>query len=80
VVAHIVRRGWALAAAGSALGLAATVAAGERLSTLLYGVRPMDPVVLLAAVLALLMTATLASFMPAWRASRTDASVVLRQQ
>ncbi len=80
VVSQVVRRGCALAALGSALGLTATIVAGQRLPTLLYGVRPADAAALLSAVVLLIGIATVASFIPAWRASRTDPAVVLRQQ
>ena len=80
VISQVVMRGCVLAALGTAVGLIAAVAAGRRLSTLLYGVQPVDPAALLSAVLALLAIATVASFIPAWRASRTDPAMVLRQQ
>ena len=80
VVSQVVWRGCRLAAAGAAIGLLATIVAGQRLSALLYGVRPADAGALAVAVLSLLVVATAASFIPAWRASRTDPAVVLRQQ
>ena len=80
VVSHVVRRGCTLALAGSVIGLVATIVAGQRLSTLLYGVRPADAGALMLAMSALLMIATIASFIPAWRASRTDPAVVLRRE
>jgi ABC-type antimicrobial peptide transport system permease subunit len=80
VVSQIVRRGLALAALGSVLGLVAVIVGARRLQTLLYDVRPADAGALLAAVVVLLMIAICASFIPAWRASRTDPATVLRQQ
>ena len=80
VMGQVVGRGVVLAATGSVLGLVAVIVGADRLSTLLYGVRPFDAGALLVAVMVLLLTATLASFIPAWRASRTDPATVLRQQ
>jgi predicted permease len=80
VVSQIVRRGLALAALGSVLGLVAVMVGARRLQTLLYDVRPADAGALVAAVVVLLMIAICASFIPAWRASRTDPATVLRQQ
>ena len=80
VVSQIVRRGFALAAFGSVLGLIAVVLGARRLTTLLYNGRPADAGTLVAAVLVLLVIAMCASFIPAWRASRTDPATVLRQQ
>jgi putative ABC transport system permease protein len=62
------------------LGIVAVIVSAGRLSTLLYGVQPSDAGALLAVVMVLMLTATLASFIPAWRASRTDPASVLRQQ
>jgi putative ABC transport system permease protein len=80
VMGQVVRRGVLLAVAGSVLGLVAVIVGADRLSTLLYGVQPSDAGALLAVVMVLMLTATLASFIPAWRASRTDPATVLRQQ
>jgi putative ABC transport system permease protein len=80
VIGQVVGRGLVLAVSGSVLGLVAVMVSAEWLSTLLYGVRPSDASALLVAVSLLLITATLASVLPAWRASRTDPATVLRQQ
>jgi putative ABC transport system permease protein len=80
VMGQVVRRGVLLAVAGSVLGIVAVIVSAGRLSTLLYGVQPSDAGALLAVVMVLMLTATLASFIPAWRASRTDPASVLRQQ
>jgi putative ABC transport system permease protein len=80
VVSQIVRRGFSLAAAGSVLGLIAVVVGAQRLTSLLYDVKPRDAGALVAAVVVLLVIATCASFIPAWRASRTDPATVLRQE
>jgi predicted permease len=80
VMKEVVGRGVVLASLGSMLGLVAVIASADRFSTLLYGVQPSDAGALLVAVVVLLATATLASFIPAWRASRTDPATVLRQQ
>jgi putative ABC transport system permease protein len=50
------------------------------LTTLMYNVTPSDAAALAGAVVVLLAIAMFASFVPAWRASRTDPARVLRQQ
>ena len=80
VVSQVVGRGVALAVAGSAIGVAASMVLTDTLSSLLYGVGSMDPVALGAAALALVTIGALAAFVPARRASRTDPAIVLRQQ
>ena len=79
VVSQVVTRGFVLAVAGSVLGLIAAAIGARRLTTLLYHVTPADAASLLVAVSILLAIALFASFVPAWRASRTDPAGVLRQ-
>jgi len=79
VVSQVVGRGVRLAALGSAIGVAATVALAGSLSSLLYGVDGADPAALTVAALALVAVAALAAFVPARRAGRTDPAIVLRQ-
>ena len=79
VVSQVVGRGLSLVAAGSVLGLAAAIGATRVLASLLYGVRPTDPLALGGAVVILLVIGALAAFAPARRASLTDPAVVLRQ-
>ena len=45
----------------------------------LYGVEPRDPVILISAIVTLMTVGGLAAGLPAWRASRIDPAVVLRE-
>jgi len=73
VLAQVLRRALALAAAGAVLGLAATVAGERLLSSLLPGVAGApEPLVLAAAAGVLLAVALLATLQPARRAARVD--------
>jgi putative ABC transport system permease protein len=68
------------AAAGMLIGFVAWVAVSRALRSEVYGVTPMDPM-LLAGVAALLFAAAiLASYLPARRATRVDPAVVLRSE
>jgi putative ABC transport system permease protein len=80
VVAQVLGRGIGLVAGGSALGIVAALLLTRLLSSLLYGVRAADPLALAAAVVTLLLVGSLAAFIPARRAARTDPVAVLRQQ
>ena len=47
------------------------------MSSLLFGIGPMDPLTYGLVVLALTLTAAVAAYLPARRASRTDPALVL---
>jgi putative ABC transport system permease protein len=78
VLRLVVREGMVLAAIGMALGLAAALALTRFMASLLYGVRPADPVTLVAVSLVLAGVALLACYLPASRATRIDPMVALR--
>jgi len=72
------RQGLVLTGIGIAIGLGAAAGLTRVMASLLFDVKPVDPLTY-AAVALLLMTATLlASYVPARRASRIDPVVALR--
>jgi predicted permease len=75
----ILRQGIFLAGAGVSAGLVVAVATAPLIATLLYGVHPIDPVVFLSVALILLMVSFLASFVPAYRATKVDPIAALRE-
>ena len=76
----VLSQGLRLGVAGTLLGLAGAAAGGRLVSSLLFETGPADPIVL-SAVVALLVTVTLAaSGLPALRASRTDPIAALRAE
>ena len=68
----------ALIALGIALGLAGAAAVTRYLDTMLFGLTPRDPATFIAVSLTLAAVATLASYVPARRATRVDPLVALR--
>jgi predicted permease len=73
VVALVVRHGAALAVAGIALGLVASVAAARAVQSLLFvEARGFPPVTFAAAAAVLLLAALAASYIPARRAARVS--------
>jgi predicted permease len=76
----IVRGALALVAAGLALGFPLALAAGRFLGSQLYGLSPYNPAVMIAAVLALAVSALVASLIPAFRASSILPSEALRTE
>jgi len=65
---------------GLAVGLIAAAALTRYLSTLLYQVKPLDPVTFVAVPLVLIVTAAIAVAAPAWRAARVDPVVAFRSE
>jgi putative ABC transport system permease protein len=65
-------------AIGAVIGLAVSMASGRLLTSLLFGVRPLDGATFAAVALALAVTAAIAVVGPAWRAARVDPAVALR--
>jgi predicted permease len=65
---------------GLIIGLAGGAAAGILIKSLLYGTRPLDPAVFAAMIASLLITALIASAVPALRACRIEPTQALRME
>jgi putative ABC transport system permease protein len=65
---------------GAAIGLILAAASARLLATMLFGVRPLDPVTFAAVTLVLILTAALSIAGPAWRATRIDPAEALRSE
>lgn len=62
------------------LSLIASAGLTRLLATILYKTEALDPVVYVLVSLALLLVATVACLLPAWRASRLDPMAALRTE
>jgi len=80
IVRLVVISGAKLALIGCVLGLAGAWAASHLLTTFLFGVSALDPVVLTLAAIVLLLLTLVASLLPARRAASVDLSQTLRSQ
>jgi len=78
VLRLVLREGTTLTIAGIALGLAGAAAATRVLQNMLFGVAPLDALTFAVVSLLFGAVATLASFLPARRATRVDPMVALR--
>ena len=63
---------------GATLGLMGYLAVSQLLQPLLYGMRPVDVVSFVGALLRLVRIAAIACYLPARRATRIDPMVALR--
>jgi putative ABC transport system permease protein len=66
--------------AGAIVGLGLSALLGRLLATMLFGVRPLDPLTFAAVTLVLALTAVVSAAIPAWRATRVNPAVALRAQ
>jgi predicted permease len=78
VVSMVMQESMAMVAAGIAIGLAATLAAGRLVASLLFGLTATDPGTVLLAILVMLAVSAVAGYLPARRAARLDPMVALR--
>jgi ABC-type antimicrobial peptide transport system permease subunit len=76
----IVKQAMALAGIGIVIGLAAAYGLTRLLSTLLYHVKPTDPVIFGAVAGALALVAFLASYLPARRVLKVNPVIALRYE
>jgi len=79
VVQLVVREGCVLVGAGLAAGLAGAVAMQRAIANEVYGVEPLDPLVLVLVMGTLAAVSLLACVIPARRALRVDPMTVLHE-
>jgi predicted permease len=79
IVKLILGKGVVVSAVGILVGVLCAASTASMMATLLYGVRPHDPMVFLAVPLLLLAVAILASYIPARRATKVDPMIALRE-
>jgi putative ABC transport system permease protein len=76
----ILRKGLFLTVIGLVLGLGGALLLNSTMKELLNGMSSTDPTSLLATMLVLAIVAVLATFIPAWRASRIEPVAALRYE
>ena len=76
----ILRQGLVLTGTGIGVGVAGAYALTGLLRTLLYGVKPTDPVTFVSVSVVMVAVAMFACVVPVWRATRVDPMVALRYE
>ena len=74
------KQGLVLTTIGVLIGLAGALGLNRLLATLLFGVAPGDTATTLGVIATMTLVAAAACWLPAWRASRLDPNVVLRDE
>jgi hypothetical protein len=80
IQADVVKWGLSLAIAGIAIGIPLALYLGRFLRAWLWAVSPTDPTTLVTGSVVLLSAAAVASWLPSYRAARTDPLEVLRSE
>jgi putative ABC transport system permease protein len=80
VVKLILREGMILAVAGVLLGLVGSYFVGQGMSSLVYGIGKIDFTAFSIVATLLMMSAVLACYVPAHRATRVDPMQALREE
>jgi putative ABC transport system permease protein len=80
VLRLILQEGMLLASAGLVIGLLGSYFVGRTMKSVLYQITAIDPVAFSAVAVVLLISALLACYIPAHRATRVDPMVALREE
>jgi predicted permease len=80
ILKMVVRQGMAMAGAGIIAGLAGALVLTRVMASLLFGVSTTDALTFCGVAAFLAAIALLASYVPAWRATRVDPLIALREE
>lgn len=79
VLTLVLRQGLVLSGIGLTIGIVPALLLGRFMGSILYGVSGTDPVALLLAILVLGLSASFACLLPAFRATRINPIIALRE-
>ena len=76
----VMRESLILVAVGVVIGIPAALAAARLVSSVLFGLKPSDPITITMSALVMVAVAALAGYLPARRAAKVDPMVALRYE
>jgi ABC-type antimicrobial peptide transport system permease subunit len=76
----VMRNALSLAAFGLLIGIPLALGLNQALRRVLFGIKPHDPITIIASVFLLLIIAAIAAWIPARRAAKTDPMEALRYE
>jgi ABC-type antimicrobial peptide transport system permease subunit len=76
-MAMVLREGLRVTAVGIALGVAVAALATRAIANILFGVAPLDAIAFSLAPIVLIVVASAACLLPAWRAAAVDPAAAL---
>jgi predicted permease len=80
ILGMVLRETCLLVAIGIAIGILVALGASRLISTLLFGLKPTDPLTISVAALLMVAAAVFAGYVPARRAARVDPMIALRYE
>jgi predicted permease len=80
ILGMVLRETFVLLGVGITAGILVALVAARLISTLLYGLKPTDPLTVIGAALLMLAAAAVAGYVPARRATKVDPMVALRYE
>ncbi len=80
VLTEIMKQGLQVTAWGVIIGLAGALAVNRLIASMLFGVQPTDTWTIAFVIATITTVAAVASWLPAWRASRVDPNLVLKDE
>jgi ABC-type antimicrobial peptide transport system permease subunit len=78
VIVLVMKQGVQATIIGVIVGLAGAFGVNRLMTSLLFGVQPTDAATMAAVIATITIVATIACWLPAWRASQLDPNVMLR--
>jgi putative ABC transport system permease protein len=74
----VLREGLTVTATGTVIGLLGAVAASRLMASMVFGIDPLDPTVIVGAAVFMALVAAFAAYLPAYRATSVEPSSVLQ--